>query len=174
MDDAKEKLLLESLTSYFQDPVKYGVLVSTLTESSSTSLRVLDWFVTNYSRTHTKEVMQELDDFNVYSDYKSQLKAFQKKFFDPFCRVHDKSRLRKLNVCLHGRQLVTTTGQLNFFRWAIENRVVSFVQKHSDSIRRDLKANFKKRLRRTESSSASSSEETPTEEFERAYVICFE
>ncbi|MFM7979984.1 MAG: hypothetical protein ACKPKO_11780, partial [Candidatus Fonsibacter sp.] len=53
--------------------------------------RVLDWFVTNYSKKNN--IIYELSEdssseryFNVFLQYKCQLKAYKKKMFDPFCR----------------------------------------------------------------------------------------
>jgi hypothetical protein len=32
----------------------------------------------------------------------------------------------------------TTLGQLNFFKWAIENRVLEYIESHYDAIERDM------------------------------------
>jgi hypothetical protein len=73
----------ENLNS-FLDYIKYNKI----------SLRVIDWFVTNYSKKNDVIYMiYESDNenyphksFNVYHSYKSQLKSYSKKNFDPFCR----------------------------------------------------------------------------------------
>lgn len=63
--------------------------------------------------------MLEGQEFIVYLNYKSQLKAFSKKLFDPFCR-------RERIQFQIGTQepFVTTVGQLNFFRWAFEKNIL--------------------------------------------------
>ena len=77
-------------------------LLEILKEENKISLRIIDWFVTNYSKknniyytifeTPTKkktfvcENNRLLKQFNTYHAYKSQLKSFSKKKFDPFCR----------------------------------------------------------------------------------------
>ena len=62
--------------------------------------------------------------FIVFFRYKSQLSGFQKKFFDPFCR---RSRINFYFNDDIDNPIVTTVGQLNFFKWAIENHIISFL-----------------------------------------------
>ena len=84
------------------------------------SLRILDWFVTNFSKKNNISYHVKLNNksknFIVYLDYKAQLKAYSKKQFDPFCR-------RERIKFYYGKDkyIVTTVGQLNFFKWALEN-----------------------------------------------------
>ena len=112
-------LLLLSLTNYYSKNKKHLNIFKDIVENDSKlSLRLIDWYVTNYCKEHniayvlTKNGKQEY--FNVYMNYRSQLKAFKKVLFDPFRR---RSRITfyydKTNY------INTTIGQLNFFRWAI-------------------------------------------------------
>ena len=72
-------------------------------------------------------------EFVVYLDYKLQLKGYQKKQFDPFCR---RSRI---NFYYDGdKSLVTTVGQLNFFRWTIQNSVLTYISEHLEEIESDM------------------------------------
>jgi hypothetical protein len=32
----------------------------------------------------------------------------------------------------------TTIGQLNFFKWAIENKIINYIQEHYDDIEKDM------------------------------------
>ena len=59
-------------------------------------------------KTFVCENNQILKQFNTYHAYKSQLKSFSKKKFDPFCR-----RNRIMFDC-NGVEIETTVGQLNF------------------------------------------------------------
>ena len=52
---------------------------------------------------------------------------------DPFCR-RDRIVLRK-----HGSELTTTIGQMNFFRWAIENRILKYIYDHYDDLELEMK-----------------------------------
>ena len=71
--------------------------------------------------------------FKVYFDYKLKLKAYSKKRFDPFCRWDRISIPYKDGTCIE-----TTIGQLNFFKWAIENKVVDYIDEHYDVIEKDM------------------------------------
>jgi hypothetical protein len=74
-------------------------------------------------------------------EYKSQLKAYNKKLFDPFCR---RGRIEfKYN---NNKLIITTIGQLNFFRWAIKNKLISYVIDHIHLIDNDIILSRKKSL----------------------------
>tara|TARA_Y100000591_G_C21420647_1_gene491999 strand:- start:34 stop:528 length:495 start_codon:yes stop_codon:yes gene_type:complete len=120
-------LLLESLDNYYNESN-----LNTLTEilnSQSVSLRVIDWFVTNYSKKHNIEYSNNNNIVNVYISYKSQLKSYSKKFFDPFCRRN------RIN---YKQSLSTTIGQLNFFKWALTNGILDYVTNNYQTIESDM------------------------------------
>ena len=106
------------------------------------SLRIIDWFVTNYSKKNNICFLKKLGEneilFNVYGSYKLQLKAYTKKQFDPFCR-----RNRIKFYYGEGIYLVTTVGQLNFFKWALENDIINYINTHLDVIETDMNTNIK-------------------------------
>jgi hypothetical protein len=66
----------------------------------------------------------------VYLAYKSHLKAYSKKMFDPFCRW---KRIQFMG-------LDTTVGQLNFFEWAIQDEVLKYLEDNYDAIHADMEA----------------------------------
>tara|TARA_B100000949_G_C14106929_1_gene376639 strand:- start:20 stop:370 length:351 start_codon:yes stop_codon:yes gene_type:complete len=70
---------------------------------------------------------------NVYHSYKSQLKAYSKQKFDPFCR-----RDRILFEIDDETSVETTVGQLNFFRWAIGNLILDYIEKNKNIIEDDM------------------------------------
>ena len=63
--------------------------------------------------------------FKVYNDYKLKLKAYSKKRFDPFCRWD-----RITIPYKQDSHIQTTIGQLNFFKWAIENNVIHYIEQN--------------------------------------------
>ena len=137
MYDTKHDLLLNSLMKYFDNKINMTTLVEILQDRSLASLRMIDWFVTKYSRQYN--ISYNIDDklFNVYMNYKSQLKAYSKKQMDPFCR-RERIVLKK-----HDNEIITTIGQMNFFRWAIENRVIKFIYENYDEINKIMKQDNK-------------------------------
>jgi hypothetical protein len=134
---SKKDLLMQSLINFFTDRIQLDLVIPIITGKSNISLRILDWFVTNYSKKNNIHYQITLNDkkknFIVYLDYKSQLKAYSKKQFDPFCR-----RERISFIDHNNNELITTVGQLNFFRWAIENDILNFIIDNYDLIETDM------------------------------------
>lgn len=135
---SKKDLLMQSLINFFTNRTYLDQVVPIITGKSKISLRILDWFVTNYSKknnTHFQvcELNEKFKNFIVYLDYKAQLKAYSKKSFDPFCR-----RERISFIDHDNKELITTVGQLNFFRWSIENNILEFINNNFDIIESDM------------------------------------
>lgn len=101
-------------------------MINIIEGQSEISLRVLDWFVTKYARKGVDIPKEGYDSFDVHINYKAQLKSYKKRYFDPFRRKQRFSYKYKVNN--ETKVLETTIGQLNFFRWAISNKVIGFVE----------------------------------------------
>ena len=146
----KSLLLLESLLEYYKNNI--SILNSIITQKNSLSLRILDWLVTNYAKKHNiiyrLETNTENDIFfNIYLDYKNQLKAYSKKLFDPFCRRErivinittlEWFELTDKNYENNSNEIITTVGQLNFFKWFIENKILNFAIENIKEIDDDM------------------------------------
>ena len=106
---------------------------------SKISLRIVDWFATNYAKKYyvIYLIKQSNDNnferFKVYDDYKLKLKGYSKKRFDPFCRW-DRISIPYTN----GSFIETTIGQLNFFKWALETKVIDYIEKNYNEIEKDM------------------------------------
>lgn len=114
-------------------------MLAVINGTTNISLRIMDWFVTNYSKKHY--TVYDLEGsgnppkrFKVYVDYKLKLRAYSKKRFDPFCRWE------RINVPhKNGTTYIQTTlGQLNFFKWAIENQVLRYIHENYSVIESDM------------------------------------
>ena len=110
---SKIDLLMTSLSKFYLDEKNINILIPIVNGLSKISLRVLDWFVTNFCKKHNTVIHYQRDSkaqkLIVHLDYKNQLKAYSKKQFDPFCR-----RERINFIYGKGNELLTTVGQLNF------------------------------------------------------------
>lgn len=136
-----QDVLLVSLQRYFSNVDKHKIFSEMVSGKGPISLRLMEWFVTNYSKKnnivyHT----QDKQLFNVYLSYKQQLKAYNKKYFDPFCR-HERSMISDSE----GNTIETTVGQANFFRWVMDNNVMSYAIEHSHDIESDMACAAKER-----------------------------
>jgi hypothetical protein len=130
-----------------------GEVMQLLQGTSAISLRLIDWFVTNYARQHTTSYILNGQEFLVYMNYKSQLKAYSKKLFDPFCR-----RERIMFQVPGQEPFLTTVGKLNFFRWAIEKGVIEFIQLNLAKVEKEMNLNSREmqKVRKQVDASASS------------------
>ena len=180
---SKQALLIIPITKYFSNKKTLRKLI-TILKGESISLRLIDWFVTNYCKkfnilynlndfkdkdivlqapqvtpqatpqvtpqvtqqatpqtaSHTTQQSsaplnpQSFDNFIlVHNNYKGQLKAYSKKNFDPFCR---RNRIRFYYD--DNKYFITTVGQLNFFKWALENYIINYIQSHIKDVENDM------------------------------------
>lgn len=135
----KQDLLLKPLTEFYSKKSNINRILPVINGHSNISLRIIDWFVTNYSKKYniaypTKSHKQ----FIVFLEYKSQLKAYSKKQFDPFCR-----RNRIWFPIDESKKIETTVGQLNFFRWAIEQKILDYIEANYQDIEKDMNDSIK-------------------------------
>ena len=141
---SQEQMLLNCMDQFYSTKENADKLVDLI--NGEISIRLVDFFVTNYSKKNRVSYQIEEDDnkvtFNVHSSYKSQLKAWNKKHFDPF------SRGDRIPFFLEDDCLITTIGQLNFFKWFISNNVYQYVEKNLTNIEQEMNKN-KKRTKRT-------------------------
>ena len=97
------------------------------------SIRIVNWFVTNYAKQHFTVYENEGERFFVWTRFRSAEDGYSKEMFDPYCR---KDRI--IIPYDETTQIVTTIGQLNFFKWAILNKVIDYIVAHYDDITRDM------------------------------------
>ena len=130
----QNELLLNNLMNFYKDESNLTRMLKIITGDSKISLRIVDWFATNYAKKYyTLFTIDGVRRFKVYYDYKLKLKAYSKKRFDPFCRWDRISIPYKNDTCIE-----TTIGQLNFFKWAIENQVINYIEENYDTIEKDM------------------------------------
>jgi hypothetical protein len=131
-------LLLNNLMDFYKDEKTLNRMLKIITGESKISLRIVDWFSTNYAKKYytifnIDEDSESVRRFKVYVDYKLKLKAYSKKRFDPFCRWDRISIPYKKDTCIE-----TTIGQLNFFKWALENKVIDYIEENYEIIEKDM------------------------------------
>jgi hypothetical protein len=141
-----------SVLEYFADDARWAAVRGYITDSSGAegeattrvSLRLIDYFVTNYARKFLCEIAQTASGeavsgtnsaaVSVYQSVQNALRGLNKKRMDPFCRKHAESDRIEL------RGVHTNVAQLSFFRWALINGVLQYIEQHADAIRADMKA----------------------------------
>lgn len=147
--ESRKEVLMGKLKSFFNNPEVLEIAVPIIQGRSHLSLRELDWLAANWSKKNP--VIYETEDsvFNLNQSYKNQLKAYSKKYFDPFKRreremfqiepeVWTKLSDQTRELC-PGGSFETTAGQLCFFRWAIQNGVIRFAYNNLKDLSEDMK-----------------------------------
>jgi len=130
----RREVLIVSLQKFYSQRNDLKTLIPLLQGDGDVSLRLIDWFVTNYAKKNHVSYNLSTQEFVVYLNYKSQLKAYSKKLFDPFCR-----RERILFQCGNHDPFETTVGQLNFFRWAFEKNILDYMRQNLEDIHKEEK-----------------------------------
>lgn len=128
--ECKPELVISSLQRFYSSHPEINKVLTYLTGDAPLSLRIIDWFVTKYSRKNFVRYPLNGQDFLVYLSYKGQLKAYSKQYFDPNCR-----RERIMFKIPSHEQFMTTIGKLNFFRWALESKILNYIEAHEEDIR---------------------------------------
>lgn len=163
----KQELLLKQLKKFYSNKSNMAKLLNIVEQrSDQLSLRLIECFAVNYSnhyntiynideykekalkKTIKGKTMKKKKNtrlmydsyFKVYNSYKSQLSEVSKNNFDAFCRGP--------RIKYHydvDNYIITTIGQLNFFKWAIENYVLEYIEEHKVEIKKYMdKYNNKK------------------------------
>lgn len=119
-------------------------------EKKLVSVRIINWFVSNYAKFHMTVYLpaayggsgpEANTQFVVWNQYGAAKAGYKDKdMFDPYCRDNHLVCISRKNGTLFQSNL----GQLNFFKWAIQNRIIDYVCAHYDDIVRDLVARMPK------------------------------
>ena len=123
--ETRQDLLLKSLKAWYDGPKdRLKTLYEIVEGKSKISLRAIDFLCTNYAKKNDIVYYIGKSPFNLFLMYRGQLKAYSKLQFDPF-RRHSRIQI----ACPHSpnRKLETTVAQLNFFKWAFENKVLDYL-----------------------------------------------
>jgi hypothetical protein len=155
--ECKPELVIASLQRFYSHHPEIEKVLRYLNGEAPLSLRIIDWFVTKYSRKCFIRYPLHGQEFLVYLSYKGQLKAYSKQYFDPNCR-----RERIMFKIPDYEPFMTTIGKLNFFRWALETNILDYIEAHQEEIRTGynmyLKDTLQHQKQAKESSSQSSTE----------------
>jgi hypothetical protein len=146
----KQELIVAWLRDFFTNPGRLEAILPILEGKSDISLRLIDWFVTNYAKKHNISYILNQRQFLVYFHYKRELKAYSKRLFDPFCR-----RERIMFQARGHEPFVTTVGQLNFFRWALEKEIIDYIKMNLEAIEKDMNISMREHYGSTGSSNGS-------------------
>lgn len=157
----ENNILLNQLKFFYENTKNLETLFKILnhnnlykkSKETKISLRLIDWFVTNYCKKNKviiqKKVKNKIEYINIYNNYKSNLRAFSKQLFDPFRRKN----IIYLNYTIRNNKtyisfsyenntkknfIKTTIGQVNFFKWIIDNNIYEYITNNKKIIENDM------------------------------------
>lgn len=173
--------LLQTVLEFYREPTHLDIMMrisnmsyvvneqpattasTTSTTTSTTkpkriSIRIVNWFVSNYAKQHmttysitkpgTKTSSPE--QFIVWNRFCAAKDGYASKdMFDPYCR-----KGRVAVQCEDGTSFQTTIGQLNFFKWAIQNKIIDYIAEYYDDIVRDMGARITAKIHHSASTEA--------------------
>lgn len=154
----KQDHVVSWLQEFYTQTGNLEKLLPIVNGTSPISLRLVDYFVTNYAKKMNTSFMASGKHFLIYFHYKRELNAYSKRLFDPFCR-----RERIMFQARGVEPFVTTVGQLNFFRWFIEKEILEYVVAHRDTIETDMNKTLKDHYSRSTTSTTTAERNTVSE-----------
>lgn len=135
---SQENIILKSIEHFYENLKEISDFISIINSRSCISIRLIEYFVTKYSKKNKISYkMQDETIFNVYQSYKQQLNLYKKMNFDPFARGI------RIPYYIGSSWVITTIGQLNFFKWFISKNILDYVVKNRDLIESDINKNKK-------------------------------
>ena len=139
---SKQENRLRDMLPYYTESKIRGLLLPIITQKDTLSLRVLDWLVTNYAKKHNIVYKYKVEGdtlmLNVYSEYKSWLRNYRRRNFDPF------RRRSRIYFEIDRVQYQTTVGQLNFIYWSDVFGVLDYTRRNLQEIERDMNRSLSK------------------------------
>jgi hypothetical protein len=133
---SQELVRLKGNDDFYKDAENAEKFINIISGTCEISIRLIDHFVTKYSKFNKcnyKLVEGDKEtNFNVHYDYKNQLKNFQKTYFDPFSRG-DRIPFFMKDTCI-----ITTIGQLNFFKWFISRKIFDHLITKKSEVYNDM------------------------------------
>lgn len=143
----KEQWIANRLVQFYGDSFNLEQLQECINNSNTgirkIRLRVIEWFITNYAKKHNisypiTRPNGTTEHFRVYLNYRAQISSYPKKLFDPYCRGDI------IIFEINSTRIETAICQLHFFKWAIENLLLKYIEQNYDEIYEDMQQNSTK------------------------------
>ena len=140
---SQEYMLIKTFEVFYNNENNMNLFCHIINSESNISIRLIDYFVTKYAK-YNKIYYNIIENnieqtINIYTSYKQQLKIYQKKYFDPF------SRGIRIPYFIKNNCIITTIGQLNFFKWFFSKNIFNYIKLNKDIIENDM--NKKKKIK---------------------------
>lgn len=145
------------------------ILIPYIVHDTHVSKRLIYWTVSKYAQDHAISIIQANHITNVYAEYTNNLRTYNRRLFDVFCRqpfvlelelqvsfdvwksvyelqdLHDNIQQRIYAFRNERCTIKTTLGQLNFFHWASVNGILSYIRTYQEKLLQCMKSDSRKR-----------------------------
>ena len=150
-----DEVLLDSVLEWYnEEHERVDNFLAIVKRKNGMSLRVIDWLVTNFSKTNSVILEKGGIPRDLNRDYQKNLSAYNKRNMDPFARRN------KIIIMIYGKESRTSTvGQLNFFRWFLKNDIIGFLRENKGVVEnhmKDAESKIKGKNRRANKSNSKS------------------
>lgn len=138
----QEQLILTHKLEFFKKETNIKTFID-IVVTKKIPLRLIESFVTHYAKENNMSYIIKCNDslknFSIYNEYRSQLKSYKKKLFDPYCRGKTIS-LEYISTFDNKKYIIQTAiCQINFFKWAIENLLIDYIENNINIIKENMK-----------------------------------
>ena len=159
--DGKRNDILVAVTEYFTS-AKFMLIYPIIMGEDVISMSIINYTVTNYSKDFSTYIMIDESPLYINTSYKSKLDEDGKDLFDPFCRT-----VKFPFYYNRDEYVITTAGQLNFYKWALQIGLLDYIRDNFDDIVLHMKLKTKrakaKKLANSDSACLTTTSETLTD-----------
>lgn len=149
-------VLLQNLIQYYKNTEHLKTFIAVIKGESRCSLRIIDWMVVNYAKAHFTVYDVNGTRCKIYQLYKQNLRSYGKRNFDCFKRwdrlqiTYNPHTFEFIDLhtntdeedMIHAdtniSSVTTTLGQMNFFRFIQETKVLEYINEHYETIEKDM------------------------------------
>jgi len=136
----RSKLLIYSLSKFYRKSNTLNKIIPIIKKQSPISLRLIEWVVMKKAKPEGKYnglifLVNNKKYVHVHQDYQKHLKSFSGECFGIFKR----SDIIKLKYGDNKNdKIYTTVAQLNFFKWALEINLITFIENNFQQLASEL------------------------------------
>lgn len=130
-----------SVQRYFENESNWDAVYPYLCEEPIVSRRLVEHFLTDYSRTHVCVYPLHPGGglFNVYHEWHAALSGCHKRHLDPFNRANPEAPNNGFITVGYGeKKLSVSVASLLCYQWLHKHRVLEYIQANLDDIKDDM------------------------------------
>ena len=129
-DTIKEQSKLQTKVEKYFSSGKFLLISPILMGEDTISMSLIYYTVTKYASEFQPYIMIDDKPIYIHRSYRAKLHRYTKDFFDAFCR-----EVKYPFFYEPGKSIITTIGQLNFYKWCVEINLINYIRENYDEIK---------------------------------------